>query len=94
MDAKITDQTLIDAVWNKGEPVKLWPDMRRDMCGALMRKSSYGVIVDFGWDIGYIIPLSKGGTDDLKNLIPLEWRNLRAKGDMPDDKWKCAVWIQ
>ena len=35
----------------------------------------------WGWEIDHIKPVSKGGTDDLSNLQPLQWENNRRKGD-------------
>ena len=34
-----------------------------------------------GWEIGYINPIEKGGTDDVSNLQPLQWQNNRRNGD-------------
>ena len=35
----------------------------------------------YGWEIDHITPQSKGGSDDLSNLRPLQWENNMAKSD-------------
>ncbi len=77
------DQRL--AVWNKGTIV---PDndpsqIRKDACGAWIAWKAYGDTTEngMGWEIDHIKPKSKGGTDELANLQPLQWQNNRSKWD-------------
>jgi len=74
-----------EAVWGKGHPDPPHPSAarRRDMCGASMQRYAYGTETLLGWEIDHIKPVSKGGTDDLVNLQPLQWENNRYK----DESW-------
>lgn len=71
-------------VWRKGNPISkydqtLW---RRDVCGNVMYFPSYGdTTSEHGWEIDHILPVSKGGGDQIDNLQPLQWENNRRKGD-------------
>lgn len=74
----------IDAVWKKAAKVPgLSPDFRRkDNSGAFIDKHKYGDTESgTGWEIDHIKPISLGGTDDLSNLQPLQWKVNRVKGD-------------
>ena len=72
-----------DEIWDKAKPIRgknpeTW---RRDDEGNKLRKGSYGTTGDYGWEIDHKNPKSKGGSDNLRNLRPLHWKENREKGD-------------
>jgi hypothetical protein len=86
------DPAIINAVWSKAQVV-FGSDpnvMRKDSCGAWIRRDQYGQTTDTGWEIDHDTPVARGGSDDLSNLKPLQWSNNRHKGDSWPS-WQCAV---
>ena len=79
------------AVFNKGRVVPGWDASRyrADACGYLIDWHEYGNTTRRGWEIDHIMPVAKGGTDDLINLQPLQWYTNRHKAD--NVYWSCPV---
>ena len=85
-------QATINAVWNKGQIVSGQDPTiyRKDSCGVWMAKAHYGTTGDYGWEVDHVKPVARGGTDDVNNLQPLQWRNNRHKADNYPN-WTCAI---
>lgn len=83
-------EATVQIVWNKGRPIPGHnsAEWRHDTCGAAIQRSQHGdTSSKYGWEIDHIKPVSKGGTDDVSNLQPLQWSLNRDKADM--FPWQC-----
>ena len=72
-----------DQVWDKGQTIRgKNPDLyRTDKEGNVMYKPSYGKMTGMGWEVDHSKPKSKGGTDHLNNLQPMQSHENRRKSD-------------
>ena len=73
----------IEDVWEKAKQIRgqnpeAW---RRDAEGNKIRKGSYGTEGKYGWEVDHKNPISKGGTDNPRNLQALQWEANREKSD-------------
>jgi len=91
-DGSRFDEAELRAIWEKGDilPGKDPRQYRQDGCGAIIVWSQYGMSSRLGWEVDHIQPRSKGGSDLLENLQPLQWCNNRRKGDS-FPSWECAL---
>ncbi|GLH67166.1 HNH endonuclease signature motif containing protein [Geothrix edaphica] len=78
----------VQQVWEKGEKVANNDpnEWRKDQCGAWIYRKHYGNRdSQYGWEIDHVSP---GGSDDVSNLRPLQWKN---NLDKSDGRLKCNV---
>lgn len=95
INGKIFTPDIIERVWEKAEVVPGYnpDDIRKDICGAFIKKDMYGIAntsLSMGWEIDHIKPRSIGGMDELSNLQPLQWENNKHKNDHYPS-WTCKV---
>ena len=71
-----------EIAWDKAYPIQgknpnLW---RHDPYGNTIYKPAYGKEGDQGWQVDHKHPKSKGGTDNPRNLQPIQTKENRQKG--------------
>ncbi len=71
-----------EKLWDKAKKIPgKNPDLyRQDPYRNIMYKSSYGKDTEMGWEIDHINPKANGGSDDIRNLQPLNTAKNREKG--------------
>jgi hypothetical protein len=76
-------QDRLDQIWEKGSAIRgKDPDLyRKDQLGNQMYKPSYSKTSEMGWNVDHSKPQSRGGTDHLNNLQPMNSRANSSKGD-------------
>jgi len=85
-----TEET-IQKAWEKGKEVPSHDSKvyRKDHCDAWIIRGMYGNRKSlYGWEIDHIKPVSKGGTDDLSNLQPLQWKN---NANRQEERLVCVI---
>jgi 5-methylcytosine-specific restriction endonuclease McrA len=70
----MASEELIKKVWEKakemnGKDHDVW---QNDTYSNKIRFTSYSTEGDFGWEIDHKIPNERGGSDNLRNLQPLQ----------------------
>jgi len=77
------DQDTVDRIWEKAKPIpgKDPALYRKDAAENPIYKPSYGKDSEMGWEIDHKHPVSDGGTDNPRNLQPLQAVENREKSD-------------
>ena len=82
----VLDSNKIEEIWSKATEVSGYDSSRwrKDFAGAWIQREQYGLPTEFGWEIFHLIPMSKGGSNDVDNLLPIHRQNnLRRANDYP-----------
>lgn len=76
-------QKQIQQVWEKGDviPGKDPDRYRIDAYGNEIFRNSYGKDSPMGWQVDHKHPVSKGGSDQIRNLQPLQSAENKRKGN-------------
>lgn len=66
-------------IWNQHFLIYEWAV---DCDGRKIKKSDYGKLTEYGWEIDHHLPTILGGGDGVANKRPRHWRGNRAAGGM------------
>ena len=81
-DGRKFDDERVQEVWDRGATIRgKDADLyRKDAAGNEIYRHSYGKQSDMGWEVDHKKPVDAGGTDNLRNLQPLQTEENREKG--------------
>lgn len=73
----------IENVWAKAkvEPSRDGRMWRKDFAGAWIRRDMLGMHTTYGWTVSRLQPVTRGGSDQIDNLVPAHWRNNMMKSN-------------
>jgi 5-methylcytosine-specific restriction endonuclease McrA len=73
----------IEQIWEKAKRIrgKNPESWRKDDFGNTIRHGSYGTEGKYGWEIDHITPISKSGSNQIRNLRALYWKKNREKSN-------------
>ena len=82
IDGRQFSDDRVQEVWDRGHRVQgKDPELyRRDDEGNVIYKPSYGKDSPMGWQVDHIKPVDRDGSDNLRNLRPLQTDENREKG--------------
>jgi 5-methylcytosine-specific restriction endonuclease McrA len=77
------DNERVVEVWEQGKKIPgKDPDLyRKDEAGNAIYRPSYGKNTEMGWEVDHKKPVDKGGTDNLRNLQPLQTEENKKKSN-------------
>lgn len=72
-----------ETAWNNAKIIRgKNPDVyRKDAYGNTIFKSSYGLQSEMGWEVDHKHPVSKGGSNQPRNLQAVQWKENREKNN-------------
>jgi 5-methylcytosine-specific restriction endonuclease McrA len=90
---KYTDDDIKDKIWNKAKTIKEKDKKmyRKDVYGIECKYDAFGKTVEGGWQIDHIVPVSKGGSDDISNLQMLNIATNETKGGTLKKKSRHSI---